>query len=50
MLKRSAIERLFKLNPDSDIVNEFLQMSGNKQLYAEKELKQLILYLNSQEL
>jgi hypothetical protein len=50
LLKRSAIERLFKLNPDSDIVNEFLQMSGNKQLYAEKELKQLILYLNSQEL
>jgi hypothetical protein len=50
LLKRSAIERLFKLNPDSDIVDEFLQMSGNKQLYAESEFKQLILYLNSQEL
>ena len=50
LLKRSAIERLFKLNPDSDIVNEYLQMSGNKQVYAEKELKELILYLNSQEL
>jgi len=50
LLKRAAIERLFKLNPDSGIVNEYLQMSGNKQLYAESELKQLILYLNSQEL
>jgi hypothetical protein len=50
LLKRSAIERLFKLNPDSDIVNEYLQMSGNKQLYTENELKQLILYLNGQEL
>jgi hypothetical protein len=49
-LKRAAIERLFKLNPDSDIVNEYLQMFGNKQLYAENELKQLLLYLNSQEL
>jgi hypothetical protein len=50
LLKRAAIERLFKLNPDSDIVNEYLRMSGNKQLYQESELKQLILYLNSQEL
>jgi hypothetical protein len=50
LLKRSAIERLFKLNPDSDIVNEFLQMSGNKPVYAENELKQLIMYLNRQEL
>ncbi len=39
LLKRAAIERLFKLNPDSDIVDEYLSMSGNKDIYAEKELE-----------
>jgi hypothetical protein len=46
LLKKAAIERLFKLNPDSDIVNEYLHMAGNKELYGENEFKQLILYLN----
>lgn len=50
LLKKAAIERLFKLNPDSDMVNEYLHMSGNKQLYAENEFKQLILYLNRTDL
>jgi hypothetical protein len=47
LLKKGNIERAFKLNPDSEIVDEFLSMSGNKDLYAENELKQLILYLNN---
>ena len=46
LLKRGAIERAFKLNPDSDIVDEYLNMSGNKDIYAENELKDLIIYLN----
>jgi hypothetical protein len=46
-LKKAAIERLFKLNPESDLVNEYLNnIAGNKDLYGENELKQLILYLN----
>jgi hypothetical protein len=50
LLKRAAIERLFKLHPDSDVVNEYLRMAGNKHVYGENELKQLILYLNNKEL
>ena len=47
LLKKAAIERLFKLNPESDMVNEYLNnIAGNKELCGEKELKQLILYLN----
>lgn len=47
LIKKTAIERAFKLNPDSDIVDEFLSMTGNKEQYGENELKQLILYLNN---
>jgi hypothetical protein len=46
LLKKAAIERAFKLNPDSEIVDEFLSMAGHKEYYAENELKQLIAYLN----
>jgi len=35
------LERLFKLNPVSDLVNEYLNnIAGNKELYGENELKQ----------
>jgi hypothetical protein len=47
-LKRASIERIFKLNPDSDVVSDFLRTAGDKGLYGENELKQLILYLNKQ--
>lgn len=48
-LKRSAIERIFKLNPDSGRVEEYLNSIG-KNTYQEDDLKQLILYLNRQSL
>jgi hypothetical protein len=46
LLKRVAIERIFKLNPDSDLVNDFLSKTATKELYGENDLIQLILYLN----
>jgi|GEM_PF-468536 hypothetical protein len=49
-LKRSAIERIFKLNPDSEIVDDYLNMTGKKELYNENDLMQLIVYLNKSSL
>ncbi|HEY8733411.1 MAG TPA: hypothetical protein VIL90_02520, partial [Puia sp.] len=46
LLKKAAIQRIFKLNPDSDLVDEYLRNTGNKDQYRENDLKQLILYLN----
>jgi hypothetical protein len=46
-IKRGSIERAFKLNPDSEIVDEFLSLNENKAFYAESDLKKLILYLNN---
>jgi hypothetical protein len=48
-LKKSAIERVFKLNPDSENVDDYLNSTG-KNTYEEDDLKQLILYLNSRTL
>jgi hypothetical protein len=50
LLKRASIERVFKLNPDGDIVANFLNMAGNKESYEEDDLIQLILYLNKETL
>ncbi len=46
LLKKAAIQRIFELNPDSDLVDRYLRNSGNKDQYRENDLKQLILYLN----
>ena len=48
LLKKAAIIRLFKLEPDTDKVGEYLNMVGNKDVYAENDLIQLIHYLNNQ--
>ena len=45
LLKRAAIERIFNLDPDSEKVEDYLNMN-NKSVYAEDDLKQMILYLN----
>jgi hypothetical protein len=50
VLKRAAIERIFKLNPDGAKVKNFLDMTGNKELYEESDLLQLISYLNNESL
>jgi hypothetical protein len=44
-IKKGALKRLFGLNPDSDKVNEFLSMIGDKK-YDENDLIQLVTYLN----
>lgn len=44
-LKKGPIERLFGLNQDSEKVNNYLKMAGNKE-YDENDLIHLILYLN----
>ena len=50
LLKRAAIERIFKLNPDSNKVNDFLNTNDSKEQYGENDLIQLILYLNKSSL
>jgi hypothetical protein len=45
MLKKLAIQRAFKLNPDCDRVDEFLSKDGNKE-YKESDLILLVRYLN----
>ena len=49
MLKRSAIERIFKLDPDSEKVDDFLNLTAKNE-YDEEDLKKLILYLNKERL
>jgi hypothetical protein len=44
-IKKGALKRLFGLNPDSDKVNEFFSMIGNRK-YDESDLIQLVTYLN----
>jgi hypothetical protein len=46
LLKKASIERAFNLNPDIELVSEYLSSAGNKELYEEIELKQMILFLN----
>ncbi len=46
LLKKGPIERIFELNRDSDKVNDYLKMTGNR-VYDENDLIQLILYLNT---
>jgi hypothetical protein len=50
VLKRSAIERIFKLDPDGEKVNDFFNLNGNKERYSENDLLQLISYLNMKSL
>jgi hypothetical protein len=50
LLKRASIERVFKLNPDGDIVDDFLNMDRNKEYYNEDDLVRLINYLNKETL
>jgi len=47
VLKRAAIERVFKLNRDSEKVKYFFERTGNRDLYEENDLLELIAYLNS---
>jgi hypothetical protein len=50
LLKRSSVERVFKLNPDSELVSQFLNMPGNNEMFGEHELIHLIQYLNKETL
>jgi hypothetical protein len=45
-IKRSAIKRLFGLNPESGKVDDFFNMIGDKN-YDESDLIQMVSYLNS---
>jgi hypothetical protein len=45
-IKRTAIKRLFGLNPESSKVDDFFNMIGDKN-YDESDLVQLVSYLNS---
>ena len=46
LLKKGSIEKVFKLNPDRDTVDNFLNSAGNKEQYSEEDLIRLITYLN----
>jgi hypothetical protein len=46
-LKKGSIQRIFKLNPDLDIVDEYLRLLGDKSQYDERDLVALVSYLNS---
>jgi hypothetical protein len=48
-LKKGPIQRMFELNRDSDKVNDYLKMTGNR-VYDENDLIHLILYLNKETL
>jgi hypothetical protein len=50
LLKKASIEHVFKLNPDGDIVDDFLNMDRNKEYYNEDDLVRLINYLNQETL
>jgi hypothetical protein len=49
-LKRSAIEKIFELKPDSEIVDDYLKMTGYRDQYDENDLMRLITYLNKSSL
>ena len=46
LLKKSAIEKAFRLDPDGQKVSEYLESMGKKEL-SESDLMQLVNYLNS---
>jgi hypothetical protein len=48
-LKKGSIERMFKLNPELDIVEEYLRLLGDKEKYEEGDLIALVSYLNKAE-
>lgn len=47
-LKKSPIERIFKLNRDKEIVDDYFRKIGDKDQYEERDLIDLISYLNKE--
>ncbi len=49
-LKKGSIERIFKLNPDLDIVDNYFRLLGEREQYEEGDLIRLVSYLNKEAL